>query len=148
MSDEEYTVDDAKAAAERGELDAWVADFLASPGSDNEDLGEWLETFVPCWGGPVELPFDELHRLAGPDDQPTLDDFDDEGYAEIEEMVESLESGWEPPPFVVTHRGDHLKLEDGNHRAEALRQAGRDRYWCVVCFESADQRDEFFADRT
>jgi hypothetical protein len=39
MSDDhEYSVEAARKAAERGELDAWVARFLASPGSDNAPL--------------------------------------------------------------------------------------------------------------
>ncbi len=48
---EEYSVDAARAAAERDELDDWVARFLASPGSDNaawplscpsRDAGGWV----------------------------------------------------------------------------------------------------------
>ena len=75
-TDFEHTVEGARAAAERDELPAWIGDFLRSPGSDNAALGDELESSGRVWSGPVELPFDELNRLAGPPDQPTLGEFD------------------------------------------------------------------------
>ena len=37
--DESHSLDAARVAATRDELGAWVAEFLASPGSDNAALG-------------------------------------------------------------------------------------------------------------
>jgi len=34
-------------------------------------------------------------------------------------------------------------LEDGNHRVESIRQAGRRRTWAVVGFERPQERDRF-----
>ena len=50
--DEKHSVDAARAAAERDDLDAWVAEFLASPGSDNEELAEQLGGRPHWWSGP------------------------------------------------------------------------------------------------
>ncbi len=134
----EFTIESARSAARADDLATWVVDFLASDGSDNADLGEQLTSDYPVWSGPVELPLDQLRRLAGPPDQPTLDELDDDDLDSVEAMSESIDDGWRPPPFVVIWKGDHLSLEDGNHRAEALRRAGHARYWCVVGF--ADER--------
>lgn len=132
------------------DLEQWVRDFLASDGSDNAVLGQELAERDLHWVGPVELPFDELHRLAGPDGEPTLGEFDEDGLASIEAMCESIEDGWEPLPLVITYRGDldQFIVEDGNHRTEALRRAGRTSHACVVGFESAEEARRVLDDAT
>lgn len=143
---QEYTVATARRAAERDELATWVADFLASPGSDNAPLAELLADPPRTWIGPVRLPIDQLHRLAGPPDHPVLCPVDEDFWRDdVGELAEKVEEGWEPPPTVVTFRDDQLVLEDGNHRAEGLRRAGEDEVWAVVSFESRDERDRFLA---
>lgn len=139
-----FTVDAARAAAERDELGPWVAEFLASPGSDNAPLGEKLADPPRSWFGPVELPLDQLHRLAGPPDHPVLCPVDDDEWRDdVDDLEEKVEEGWEPPPMVVTYRDGQLVLEDGNHRVEGLRRAGADRAWSVISFEDDAQRDDF-----
>lgn len=141
----DYSVDTARAAAERGELDRWVADFLASPGSDNAELAGILADRCG-WTGPLQLPIDQLNRLAGPSGQPVLVEVDEEDWRDdVGEMSDKVEDGWEPPPVVVTFRDDELVLEDGNHRVEGLRQAGETSAWAVVGFESEADRDRFLA---
>lgn len=71
-SDLEFSVEGARRAAERDALDDWVRRFLASPGSDNGELGEQLSDGVRWWTGPLEVPIGSLHRLAGPPDEPVL----------------------------------------------------------------------------
>lgn len=146
MSDPKFTIESARTAAEAGDLATWAAEFLASDGSDNSELGEELREDYPVWIGPVRLPFARLHRLAGPPDQPTLDRLTDDDMDTVEDMEESVEEGWEPPPFVVTWQQDHLVLEDGNHRIEGLRRAGEDEYWCVVGFDDPDALTQFDAE--
>jgi ParB-like nuclease domain len=149
MSDDhEYSVDAAREAAERDELDAWVARFLASPGSDNAPLAAELTEPPRWWLGPVQLPVDQLHRLAGPPDAPVLCPVDDDYWRDdVDDMAERIEEQWEPPPVIVTYRKGQLVLEDGNHRVEGVRRAGRDHIWAVVAFEDPDERDRFVAPR-
>jgi hypothetical protein len=138
--DDDFSVDAARAADRNGVLDTWVEEFLASDGSDNAELGRELsDDFV--WFGPVEVPFDRLRRLAGPPDEPTLERLDGDDLDRVEDMADSIDDGWVSPPLVATWRDDHFRLEDGNHRVEALRRAGHDRYWCVVgTFDTAARR--------
>jgi hypothetical protein len=147
MSDDhEFSVEAAREAAEHGELHAWVARFLASPGSDNAALAHQLVEPPRCWLGPVLLPVDQLHRLAGPPDAPVLCPVDDDYWRDdVEEMAERIEDRWEPPPVIVSHRDGRLVLEDGNHRVEGLRRAGKDHAWAVIAFEDPGERNRFVA---
>lgn len=142
---DEFSVAGARAAAERDELAAWVEAFLASDGSDNAVLGEVLREQKTSWSGPTRLPFDRLERLAGPPDQPTLAPLDDDDLETVDDMEDSLDEGWEPPPLIVSYRDRHLVVEDGNHRIEGLRRSGHTDYWAVVGFDDDAQRDEFTA---
>jgi hypothetical protein len=148
MSDEStYTVETARRAAERDELAEWVTEFLASPGSDNAELGEQLRERWRWWLGPVQLPIDRLHRLAGPPDAPVLCPVDDDDWRDdVEEMEDKIvEEGWEPPPVIVTVQDGQLVLEDGNHRVESLRRADESMAWSIVGFDDPDECQRFEA---
>ena len=135
--DERFTVDGARAAAERDELADWVRDFLASPGSDNPVLGDVLTDRLDWWTGPLLLPLDQLHRLAGPPDDPVLCPVDETYWDDrVDDMAQRIaDDGWEPAPVVVSfHPDGSLMVEDGNHRIESLRRAGREEAWSVVGF--------------
>ncbi|MDW3217758.1 MAG: hypothetical protein R8F63_04020 [Acidimicrobiales bacterium] len=140
----DYSLATARAAARAEDLDRWVSDFLASPGSDNADLAELLEQEGLVWGGPVQLPLDELHRLAGPEDAPTLVAVDEDEWRDsVYDMRDKVEEGWEPPPVVVVYEPPQLVLKDGNHRVESLRQAGETEAWAVVGFADDAARVAF-----
>ena len=123
-----------------------MARFLASPGSDNRELGEQLSARISCWLGPVELPINRLHRLAGPPDAPVLCAVDEDYWDErVDDMEDKVEHGWEPPPVIVTTQGDRLVLEDGNHRVESLRRSGEQTTWAIIGFAECEERDGFAA---
>lgn len=144
MDDElDLSIDGARTASERDELSTWVLEFLSSPGSDNAVLANELNAQKSSWYGPVELPFDRLHRLAGPPGQPTLERLDEDDLETVEDMEDSIEDGWTPAPMIVSFRDDHLVVEDGNHRIEGLRRIGHKEYWSVVGFEDDQQRRVF-----
>ena len=116
---EDFTVEAARRAAERDELGTWVAEFLASPGSDNELLAHALTHPPRTWIGPVRLPLDQLHRLAGPPDHPVLVPVDEDYWRDdVEDLGDKVEDGWEPPPMVVTYR-------DGQPGARGRQPPGR-----------------------
>ena len=148
MSEEGFSVESARDAAANDELGAWVIRFLASPGSDNPELGEILSERLRFWVGPLKLPLDELNRLAGPPDAPVLVAVDEDEWPDrVEDMEERVEDGWEPPPVIVSYRNEELVLEDGNHRVESIRRAGENDAWAVVGFEDERARDVFLRGR-
>ena len=145
-STQEYSTDAARAAAERDELGDWVARFLCSPGSDNPGLAELLSEQPRWWLGPVQLPLEQLHRLAGPPGAPVLRTVDDDEWRDdVDDLARRIDGGLDPPPVIVTHRNDQLVLEDGNHRVEALRRAGVDQAWAVVGFADPEELNRFVA---
>lgn len=146
MDGDDWTVDGAQRAAERDELGDWVAGFLASPGSDNEELAAGLSDPPRWWLGPVQVPIDQLHRLAGPPGAPVVEVVDEEDWRDdVEDLAEQIDDGSEAPPVVASHRSGQLVLEDGNHRVEALRRAGVDLAWTVIAFDDPEERDRFVA---
>jgi hypothetical protein len=147
MTDEHpYSVTTAREAAERDELAKWVAEFLASPGSDNAPLAEILAERPDNWTGPVQLPLDQLSRLAGPPGHPVLEEVEEHEWRDdVEDLKERVEEGWEPPPLIVTCKDGDLLVEDGNHRIEGMRRAGVEEAWSIINFEDPAERDRFEA---
>jgi hypothetical protein len=146
--DAKYSVDGARAAAERNELNEWVAEFLASPGSDNEELAAALTGRPRWWLGPVEIPLDQLSRLAGPPGEPVIVPVDDDYWRDdVEDLEEKVRDGWEPPPVIASYRDGELYLEDGNHRVEGVRRSGVRETWAVIGFDDPGERDRFSVPR-
>jgi hypothetical protein len=145
-TDDSFSLETARQASERGELAQWVADFLASPSSDNAVLADVLTERARWWVGPRKVSFDELLRLAGPSGDPVLCPVDDDYWDGRVDAIESLaEMGREPPPVIASYRDGELVLEDGNHRVEGLRRAGHREAWAVIGFETADDRERYLA---
>lgn len=143
-SSDDYSTDAARAAAARDELGDWVTRFLCSPGSDNCLLADVLS--ARWWIAPLQVPLDELHRLAGPPGAPVAQPMDDDEWRDdVDDLARRIEEGFEPPPVIVTYRAEQLELEDGNHRVEALRRAGKEQAWAVIGFDSPGARDRFLA---
>lgn len=147
MADEHpFTLRSAEEAANTGGLADWVAGFLASPGSDNAELARILAKRPDNWIGPMPIPLDQLHRLAGPPGAPVLAEVaEHEWRDDVIDLADRVEEGWEPPPVIVTCKGDHFMVEDGNHRIEALRRSGEAEAWCLVNFEDVEELNRFLA---
>ena len=139
-----YSVESARAAAARDELDEWVEAFLASPGSDNAPLGEVLKENKRCWLGPVLVPVDRLHRLAGPPEHPVLCPVDEDYWRDdVDDLEQKVREGWQPPPVIASFRNGQIVLEDGNHRVEGVRRTGADEVWTIIGFDSDADRAAF-----
>jgi len=145
-SDDKYSVHAARAAAERDELGEWVADFLASPGSDNGPLAEELTNRPRWWLGPAMIPLQQLNRLAGPPGQPVLSTIDEDDWRDdVDDLAQKVREGWDPPPVIASYREGRLVLEDGNHRVEGVRRSGAHETWTVIGFDDPAARDRYRA---
>jgi hypothetical protein len=144
-TDKRFSLATAFAASEMNDLPTWVGEFLASKGSDNAALAAGLAQDPHWWLGPLQVPLDDLVRLAGPEDDVLVPIEADEWEEDIAEMAESLEEGWEPPPLLAEFQDGRLLLQDGNHRYEALTRAHASAAWVLVWFDSEAERDEFAA---
>jgi hypothetical protein len=140
----QYSVETARAAAARDELEGWVAEFLASPGSDNAALAEKLTGRRRWWLGPIQVHTNQLLRLAGPEGEPVLCPVDEDFWRDdVEDLEEKVRDGWDPPPVIVTFADGKLLLEDGNHRVEGIRRAGEDNVWALIGFDDPNERNRF-----
>ena len=137
----------ARAAAARDETALWVGDFLASAGSNNAILAAALAQRRHWWVGPIRVPLDDLVRLAGPECDALVRVPPERWEGDVEEMEESLDEGWEPPPLLAEYRDGELLLPDGNHRYEALERANARTAWVLAYFEDPAERDAFVAHR-
>jgi len=132
--DRRFSLASAFAAARSDQVAGWVGEFLASRGSDNAILAAALAQRPHFWTGPLQVPVEELVRLAGPDDEGDVlcpvepEEWEDD----VEAMEDSIEEGWEPPPLLAEYEDDQLLLQDGNHRYEALLRAGESHAWVIV----------------
>lgn len=133
----------AQEAARRGELARWVGDFLASRGSDNATLAAGLAVRPHEWFGPLEVPLDDLERLAGPESDVVCSVEPEEWEGDVGAMEEQVADGWQPPPLLVEARGDQLLVQDGNHRYEALQRAGEATAWVIVWADDPDDAGRF-----
>jgi hypothetical protein len=146
QDDDTHSLDAARAAGAREELGTWVAEFLASPGSDNAELGEELTNGPRWWLGPLQVPMDQLHRLAGPPGDAVLCPVDEDYWRDdVDDLEQKVRDGWEPPPVIVSYRDGQLVLEDGNHRVEGKRRGGDDEIWAVIGFDDPEERERFSA---
>jgi len=143
--DETFDLPGARRAAAAGATARWVGNFLASRGSDNAILAAALAQERHWWLGPVELPLDDLVRLAGPEDDALVPIAEDEWESDVQSMEASVEAGWEPPPLLAEYQDGRILLQDGNHRYEALTRDGAANAWVLVYFEHEAERDSFAA---
>ena len=140
------TVTGARAAAAEGVLADWVTRFLDSPGSDNAGLAMKLAETERWWIGPVLLPLDRLGRIAGPEGHPVAQVVEEHEWRDdVADLADKVADGHEPAPVIVMQTDEGYRLEDGNHRVEAVRQAGHDHVWAIVGFEAESARDDFIA---
>jgi hypothetical protein len=130
--DRRFSLASAQRAASLGRTAEWVGLFLASAGSDNDVLAAALARRRHRWYGPVQVPVDDLTRLAGPEPDALIPIMRHEWEDDVGAMEESLDEGWEPPPLLVEwHNGD-LLVQDGTHRFEAMRREGATEVWVLV----------------
>jgi hypothetical protein len=137
----------AREAEARGETARWVGRFLASAGSDNPELAAALAQRRHWWVGPIEVPLEDLRRLAGPEAGALVTVRRDEWDEDVERMQQTLDAGWEPPPLLAEFRDGALWLQDGNHRYAALERARARTAWVLVYFDRPEDRDAFVAAR-
>ncbi len=140
----DFSVQSAARAADRDALGTWVADFLASPGSDNAPLAAALAASPATYMGPVRIPLDRVTPMAGPDGEDVVVPVAEAVWeADVEAMEDSVEHGWHPPPLLVSFRDGRYFVEDGNHRFETLRRGGATHAWAILIFPDAAARDRY-----
>ena len=123
----------ARRAAQAGQLEAWVHEYLCGPGR-NVDFSKGLHLKPRRWHGPVEASLASLRRSCGPElEMPFREPRElweqSVGYfASLPEPVEAF------PPLLVRYEQGELVISDGNHRYESFVQRGFATCWIITWY--------------
>ncbi len=134
-------------AARKNELHLWVHDFLIAGGKNKGFAKGILQRHAEGqlhWIGPVMFPLKELVRCCGPEKNIEYPEPEKKFERRVKAMVRSLEKGWLPPVLIVNPRPwPTLTVRDGNHRHEALLRSGKKKYWQIIWFKDAKEKNLF-----
>jgi hypothetical protein len=147
----------AEQAPQQGSLAEWLDQFLRGDGR-NVPFADGLQARPHWFAGPLLMPLDAMRRICGPEPGMPYHESLAAWQSRVEQMTESIASGWRPPPLICgvegllinkpDHRSAGLLINDGNHRAEALRRTGTTHYPTVLWATSKAALDDRLSSRT
>jgi len=132
-------------AEKNGTLTKWMVDYLKDKGRGrNVPLAEGLAAEGQFHTSLINYPIDDFYILMGPDHTFRYYEEPESFNTRVDAMVESLKMGWKPVPFIASDIwNDGLELNDGAHRAEALKRFGIKTYPAVFYFKDQAALDKF-----
>lgn len=126
-----FNVEEAIKFSKEGRIEDWVHLFLNSVG-DNVPFSEGLKLVKRSWIGPVLMDICKLNRCCGPEETMEYR-IDSEGWEkDISKFQKLIREGWDMPPLIVEQCNGKLKLNDGNHRLEAMVREGVKECWVIL----------------
>jgi hypothetical protein len=130
-------------ADKNGTITDWMIDYLNGEGR-NTVLAGGLAQDGQFHTHLIDYPFEKLTILMGPDDTFRYYEEPEQFNIRVDTMVESLKQGWKPVPFIASDLwNDGLELNDGAHRAEALKRFGTKTYPTVFYFKDQTALTQF-----
>lgn len=131
MNELVFNVEEALKFSKEGGIEDWVHLFLNSVG-DNIPFSEGLKLAKRCWTGPALMDISKLNRCCGPEETMEYR-VDEEGWERnIAKFQKLIREGWDMPPLIVEQCNDTLRLNDGNHRLEAMVREGVKECWVIL----------------
>ncbi len=134
------TLTSACQAAAEGELENWIHTYLLTDG-DNKAFSDGLKKFDRIFHHPVSFPLNLLTRNAGPEPNMQYKIHPEWFEIHISQLMDAARAGEDLPPLIVHYwipedkELGRFELNDGNHRLEAFRRLGMERYhvifWCT-----------------
>ena len=139
------TLTNAQQGAAQGELENWIHTYLLTDG-DNKPFSDGLKEFDRIFHGPVSFPLGLLTRNTGPETNMQYKIPPEPFEEHVKQLMDAVSTHKDLPPLIVHYwipedkALGRFELNDGNHRLEAFRRLGIDRYhiifWCT-------EQDEF-----
>jgi len=127
-----WTVESAQKATEKGALRKWLVNYLKNEGN-NLKLAQTVEESTDKMKiePPKMMLLSRMKIMVGPPGSKRKW-IDKDWGKNIEKFVKLIESGWSPPPIIVTDFWKPgISITDGNHRYEALKKIGYKKYWAI-----------------
>jgi len=126
-----YTVKEALDYSDENNIETWVHAFLTSVGN-NMDFSKGLKLEQRYWLGPINVTLDKFSRCCGPESDLAFYEPEEHFERRVNQMIDSINAGWEMPPLIVKYEEGVYELNDGNHRYEALKRCRIKSYWVIL----------------
>ena len=130
-----FTLKNALQAKKNKTLELWVQNFLRDEGK-NLKLADVLKEDRKIWVDLVEYDLSKLTRITGPEKEMTFREDQKKWDQRVNTFVELIKNGYESVPLIVTDLWGDFHISDGNHRCEALKKTGIQKYWTIFCLEN------------
>jgi len=140
MMDYACTLTNAIECGEHGMIEDWIHAYLLSDG-DNKPFSDGLRLMDRIFHEPVSFPLHLLTRNTGPEPEMRWHIHPDWFETHVERLMEAIRAQADLPPLIVHYwipegkEDGEFELNDGNHRLEAFRRLGTERYhvifWCT-----------------
>ena len=134
------TLTNARQAAAQGELEQWIHTYLLTDGN-NKALSDGLKKFDRIFHLPVSFPLQGFTRNTGPEPNMQYKIHPEWFEVHVGQLMDAFTAGEDLPPLIVHYfipedkELGRFEINDGNHRLEAFRRLGVERYhvifWCT-----------------
>ena len=134
------TLTNALECGAHGMIEDWVHAYLLSDG-DNKPFSDGLRLLERTWHGPVSFPLSHLTRNTGPEPHMRWKIPPEWFEIHVGQLIEATKAGADLPPLIAHYwipegkTDGEFELNDGNHRLEAFKRLGIERYhvifWCT-----------------
>lgn len=137
-----YNLKSALKYSKENRIEEWIHEFLLGEGN-NTALSEGLKLFSRFYYGPVKLELTHFERCCGPekDKEYIIDKLRFE--EDVKRMINEISKEWDVPPLIVNYENKKFKLNDGNHRYEAMKRSGINEYYVIIWTTDEKDMNEF-----
>ncbi len=123
----------AREAFSRGEIQAWIEQYLQVEAWQNPGLLRRVRLYSTCWSAPQELPIANFFRIAGPGAAYLFPQDPVSWDLAIAPIIGANPAPEDFPPVIAWRELDGvLNLADGNHRLDALSALGHKTCWVLL----------------
>jgi len=138
------TLSSAKAFADADRLEDWVHIYLLSDG-DNKGFSDGLKIYDRYFIGPMEFPLSLFKRCTGPEEEMKYYIPADAFEHHVNKIQKVLEETDDTPPLIANYVEGCFELNDGNHRFEALKRLGAEKYPFIIWITEKHDYDDFIS---
>lgn len=132
-----YNSKNAIDASIKGNINEWIHGFLCTEGK-NKEFSDELKLYDRYFIGPIKMPLKLFERCCGPEEGLKYEVDKNSFELTVNNMINSLEDGWDMPPLIINYKNNKFEINDGNHRLEALIRTKHEEYHVIIWITEQD----------
>ena len=129
-----YSIKEAKEYSNRNELGRWLQSFLRDDSynhaSPNISLADGLLLEERFYIGPLLIDLNRINTIRIEKD--IKNENDRLFYQQKENEIIKNYNNYNMPPLIVEYKNNRLNLVDGNHRYNAFKKLGINKYYVII----------------